>query len=304
MSKSSSRLVRGMVGLLVVVAAVFAVPAQAGPALYAVGADVNGVGRVFTAIDPAKPGTPLGDGSEAFNGGLAYRALDDRVYAVANDSLGQSRLVAFDVDAPNTVLSSAAIGSGFYGGLAFGSAGVLYGIASDALARSTLFSIDPATGATTNLGLLGFGYFGGLTFDASDGSLVAIAGDLFGVQRSVQRISFVGGMATATTLFDLGDGSVAFHGGIAYDAVADDFLVIGSDSTGASALYAFDDGGAATLALRPLALVPGFMNAGLVFAPEATGGGGGPGGTVPEPPTLALLVGAVVAWRVRPRRGL
>ena len=48
------------------------------------------------------------------------------------------------------------------------------------------------------------------------------------MQRSLVAID--AGTGAATPLFALGDGSIGFNGGLAYDAAADRFFVIGSDS--------------------------------------------------------------------------
>lgn len=264
------------------------------PPLYAIGADDAGIGRVFTPVLPAEPGTPLGDGSLAFNGGLAWLPGAARFYTIANDGFGQSALTSFERSAPSTLAASTALGSGFYGGLAADPVTArLYAIASDTSSASTLYRVDPTTGSTA-IGAVGVGYYGGLGFDTDDGALYAISGDDSGVQRRINRIALAAdGTATATALFDLGDGSVGFAGGLAYDADGRRFVSIGSDASGASALYAFTlTGGAGSLTDLGVALAPGFVHAGLAFAVPA----------VPEPGTAWLFATALLpllrrSWR-------
>jgi hypothetical protein len=84
---------------------------------YAMSADINGVSRVFNAIDPGNNSvTPLftfGDGSVAYNGGLLFNPGDGLFYLISNDGLGNSTLNSFDLGGggnPSPVLT---LGSGF-----------------------------------------------------------------------------------------------------------------------------------------------------------------------------------------------
>jgi len=85
--------------------------AGAAAPLYAIGSDSNGVGRVFTPILPSGAATALGDGSTAFNGGLAYLPSDGRFYAIENDALGQSALTSFLAATPSLLSTPIALGS-------------------------------------------------------------------------------------------------------------------------------------------------------------------------------------------------
>jgi hypothetical protein len=77
--------------------------------------------------------------------------------------------------------------------------------------------------------------------------LTAISGDDFGVPRRVQTMDV--GLAATSALGDLGDGSLGFTGGLAYNG--SQFLLIGSDSDGNSSLYGFTTVASLT-ALLPL----------------------------------------------------
>jgi MYXO-CTERM domain-containing protein len=230
----------------------------------------------------ASPLTPLGDGSIGFNGGLAYNTSAAILYAIGNDFLGASTLYSFTT-LGGSFTSVASLGTGFNGGLAYSSSdGDLYAIANDFLAASTLYRVT-AGGVATALGTgpFGVGFYGGLTYNADDGKLYAIAGDASGVMRSVVEIDVA--TVVATPLFDLGNGSLSFNGGLAYDDAADLFYVIGNDMLANSALFSFTPGGGGTdLAPIGTGFGQGFVNVALALAPEVTP-------TVSEPPTLALL---------------
>lgn len=270
-----------------VVLATWGCAASAALTLYAFGPDADGVGRVFTPVLPTAPGVALGDGGVAFNGGLGFLASTGRFYAIENDALGNSALTSFSATAPSALAAPLALGAGFYGGLAVDSGkSTLYAIASDAFGVSSLYRIDLGVGATA-LGVLGSGYYGGLAFNSVDGELYAISGDDFGVQRRVSRIDpdAAGGPAV-TALFDLGDGSLAFQGGLVFDALAAHFVVIGNDAFADSALYSFTGAGATSLVDLAAPVGVGFINVGLTFGPDVTIE------PVPTPePAAALLLG-------------
>lgn len=272
-------------------------PARASDTLYSIGADAFGVGRNLTPVQPAGAVTALGDGSVAFNGGLAYLPAAGKLYAIENDAFGQSSLTSLVPAVSLTDLAvPVALGSGFYGGLAADTANAtLYALASDPIGNSTLYSVG-GTGATA-LGAIGTGFYGGLTYDAADDSLYAIGSDDSFVQRRLFRINLAGGTPTATVLFDLGDGGVAFNGGLTFDASSGNFLAIGSDSFANSSLYSFTLAGAASLGDLGSVGV-GFMNAGLAFAPA-----GAPVTPVPEPHVGWLVaLGLPPIWLATRRR--
>ena len=251
--------------------------------LYAFGADDYGLGNVFTRLGGSS--SAVGDGSLAFNGGLTWGG--GNFYAIGNDSLGNSWLTSFGTGAPSSISMPIALGSGFTGGLA-ASTGGLYAIGFDGVGASTLYSVG--AGGASAVGSLGAGYYSGLTWGG--GAFYAIGSDDLGIARRVTRIDLGGGTPTATTLFDLGDGSLAFNGGLAWDAAHGRFLVIGNDGVGPSALYSFAGSGAASLANLG-GIGNGFYNAGLALAAP-----------VPEPGALLLALAGLpaVAFAVSRRR--
>ncbi|WP_085315812.1 hypothetical protein [Derxia lacustris] len=255
--------------------------------LYAIGSDANGVGRTLSAVDPLGAGTDLGDGSLAFNG-LAFLASTGRAYTVGNDSFGNSFLTSFLPTTPSVLAPTVALGSGFYGGLA-ASGSQLYAIGSSSAGASSLYSVG--SGGASLLGGLGSGFYGGLTWNA--GALYAIGGDEFGVQRRFSRIDLAGGTPTVTTLFDLGDGSLGFQGGLAFDTASNRFVTIANDGFGASSLYGFSLAGASSLSDLGKPLGSGFVNGGLAYLAAP----------VPEAPfALLFALGLPVLLVARSRR--
>jgi len=269
--------------------------AMAADSLYTFGPDDNGVGRVLSQIAPSAPGVALGDGTAAFNGGLTYLASDQRFYAIQNDASGNSALTSFTAAAPAMLATPLALGMGFYGGLAADSdTSTFYAVASNPVGASTLYRVDPTTGATA-LAALGNGYYGGLAFDSADGDLYAISADDFGVQRRVSKIDLDAASGpSVTTLFDLGDSSLGFQGGLAFDASMQRFVVIGNDMFSRSSLYAFSTTEAASLVDLATPVGVGFVNAGLAFAPVAP---------VPEPSSAMLFAAALPLLWLFMRRG-
>ena len=283
---------RTLFAFVITSAAAVALPFAAhANALFTIGPDANPVFPVprvlnqlpTTAPVGAAPLATLGAGSIGFNGGLAYNTSSALLYSIGNDSAGSSTLYSMTT-LGGTLTSIAPLGTGFNGGLAYNSADAnLYAIANDMFAASSLYEVT-ATGVATALGTdpLGIGFYGGLTFNPDDGKLYAIAGDSLGVMRIVVKIDIA--TVAATPLFDLGDGSLSFNGGLAYDDAANLFYVIGNDFLANSALFSFTLGGAGT-DLTPIgtSFGQGFLNIGLALAPEVTPP------TVSEPPTLSLV---------------
>jgi hypothetical protein len=294
--------------LLIASAAAVAVPVAArADALFTIGPDAGFVPRVLnqlpaTAPVGAAPLATLGDGSIGFNGGLAYHTGSALLYAIGNDFSGGSTLYSMTT-LGGSLASVAALGAGFNGGLAYNPAdGNFYAVANDMFAASFLYKVT-AAGVATALGTgpLGFGFYGGLTYDADNGNLYAIAGDLLGVMRSVVEIDIA--TVTATPLFELGDGSLSFNGGLAYDDAANLFYVAGNDFLANSALFSFTlGGGGADLAPIGTSFGQGFLNIGLALAPEVTPP------SVSEPPMLSLIalvaLLGLVTMRLNARRAV
>jgi hypothetical protein len=271
----------------------FCVSSLSASILYTVGPDSSFVPRSFTSITEAGVASPLfdlGDGSLGITGGVAYRAATNQFYAIANDSVGNSSLVSFSLAGAGAYTMIGSLGQGYVSGLAYSSAeDRLYAISTDSLGQSNLNWLSFA-GAVNSVGVLGTGFNGGLAFRPSDGLLYAISGDAVGVQRAVQSVN--PGTAAATLMFQLGDGSAAFTGGLAFSS-ADLFYTISSDWMGNSTLQSFTLGGGAG-SLTPVAGIGGgFWNAGLADVTE-----------VPEPSLwapLVLLLAGLSGWlRRRP----
>lgn len=255
-------------------------------ALFGVGADAQGVGRVFTPLEAPATSVALGDGSAAFNGGLTFSLADNRFYSIANDSFGASVLTSFSQADPATLSAPIRLGSGFVGGLA-SQGDRLYAVAQDFNGAASLYRVDGA--APTLLGALGGGLYGGLTYNPRDGLLYAIAADDTGVQRRLLAIdASASGGPTTTTVFDLGDGTRAFQGGLAWDDADRRFVAIANDSSGASQLVAFTRSDAASLVDLATPLSPGYVNAGLAWTPA-----------VPEPHAGWLLLAGLAALATR-----
>lgn len=255
--------------------------------LFTFGPDGTSTPRAFTSITMSGAAAfqfDVGDGSLAFNGGLTFVADQDLFFAIANDFTGASFLMSFSGTGSLTTVAS--LGSGFLGGLTYNPAdGNFYAIASDMFGNSLLTQISPS-GVATDVGAIGVGFFGGLTFNPLDGLLYAISGDAFGVQRSLSSIT-TGGVVTS--LFALGDGSLAFDGGLAVNPSTGAFFIVSSDFLGTSTLNTFSLGdGGASLAAVGGAFGQGFSNRGLVDATVAPV-------PVPEPGTLTLTATVMLA---------
>jgi hypothetical protein len=267
------------------------------------------VPRALTAVSDTGVATPLAtlpDGSIGYDGGLALRPGDPSgsgLYAVGNDSLGNSTLYRFGLDgsAATPVL---ALGQGFTGGIAYHDAeDALYLVQNDFLGASTLYRVDLGGGplSVQLVGALGDGFVGGLTYDAGADLLYAVSADggLFPAPNILTSIE-LGPMLTVSNIFALGDGSLAFDGGLAVDPDTGLFYAIANDSLANSTLTTFDlaEGGAFS-AVGP-SFGQGFSNAGLVLVE-------GVGMPIPEPSALGLFaVGCAVvgaALRRRPRGG-
>lgn len=142
-------------------------------------------------------------------GGFAMRA--DGTGFLSSSQGNAGTLWKFDINVPDSARVTAV--SGFapsMDGLAFDSAGVLYGLNQGAPNNGNrLYTIDQATGATTLVGSLGVGNsaVGGLAF-APDGSLYATLSDL--------------APASAARLYrlDKSTGVASFVGNVGFDSVS------------------------------------------------------------------------------------
>jgi hypothetical protein len=264
-----------------------AVSLQAGPLLYSIGPDNNGVPRNFSSISNTVNSLfNLGDGSAGFNGGLTYDSADSSFYAIANDGAGNSTLNAFTLGGAGTLSQVLSLGSGFTSGLTYDPAdGKFYAILHDgASGHSFLDRISVQGLSVTSILDLGLGFdglfAGGLTFDTQNGLLYVLSVDNNGVSRVFSSINT--GNNTVTALFSLGDGSVAFNGGLVFNPCNGLFYAISNDDQGNSTLNSFNLGGGA---LSLLALGQGFNNVGLTLVQSA----------VPEPSSVILVAASLIA---------
>jgi hypothetical protein len=157
----------------------FAANAATAGVLYTISPDSSFLPRSFTALGAGDEASVfnLGDGSLAFNGGLAYRATDGRFYAVANDGSGNSALESFTPAGAGTLTLNMSLGMGFFSGLAFDSSnGDLYAVADDPISGdSSLDRISLGPSSVTPVVDLGVGFeggglfTGGLTFNPANG---------------------------------------------------------------------------------------------------------------------------------------
>lgn len=214
----------------------------------------------------------LGDGSLGFNGGLTVGS-GGTLYAIANDSSGNSSLYTVQTSGSTALVGSAGgLGSGFLGGLAWDSVNsTLYAASLDALGNTTLYSITIA-GVATSTGLaLGTG-FSGLTFDSTNGLFYGIGNDNTGFS-TLYDFSLGG---PVTSVVGLGFG----YGALTYDAANDVFWAIDPVNNAGSQLFQISSAGVVSGPLFTL---------GDGFVELAVGSGTGAG--VPEP-SAAVTLGA------------
>lgn len=204
------------------------------------------------------------------------------------------------------------------GGLAFNSAGVLYGYTPGAL-----YTINTSTGAATRVGLLGMNApEGGLAFHPGSGTLYAVSSTLADTLLTINPSTGV-----ATTVGPLGSAGrdtsgLAFSGagilyGVAFrDGSADQLITIDTTSGAASLIgplgtnvttptvggLEFDpDGGILYYSDNAnLYTVNTATGLATLVGPHGVSGMAGLAATVPEPSSLALIVIAPLLLR-RPR---
>jgi hypothetical protein len=157
----------------------------------------------------------LGDGSLAFNGGLAYGS-GGTLFAIANDFTGAGSLYTIQPDGTLALVGSAGgLGFGFLGGLTYDTQNsTLYAAVTDNLGNTTLDSISNS-GTPTALGQsIGTGY-SGLAFDSANNSFYGIGNDNSG--QSTLYDFTLGNSPAAVSVLGFG------FGALTYD-VADDLL--------------------------------------------------------------------------------
>jgi len=128
---------------------------------------------------------------------------------------------------------------GINGGLTYRAAdGLLYAIANDSLSNGALVDFGLDGGGFTSLLPLtaGVGWYGGLSVGPTDNVFYAI-GTASGIP-ALYRIEPA--LSNVTWLFNVGDGSLGFNGGLTYDSKDGLFYAVAMDGDGNSYLYSID----------------------------------------------------------------
>lgn len=116
--------------------------------------DTNGNSELVSTLPGI--GGPIGTG---FTGGLAFRETNSTLYAIRNDSNGNSTFHYFDTNTSQMAQLGINLGSGFYGGLAWDpAADLFYALGSDSNANATLYRFAAGDAAPTALFGVGQGY--------------------------------------------------------------------------------------------------------------------------------------------------
>lgn len=276
-------------------------PALAADVLYATGGGAQGGALSgLHQVDPQTGANHLLWGLPSvhlYNGGLAYDAASDRLFATGawDASTGTSTL--FSIDRFTGALAEIGpMGNGINltsGGLAVHPlTGVMYAAGTNGFQSSGLFTVDKSTGAATLVGQAGgqcctapFGFnMNGLGF-ASNGTLYANGFSLSGGDSSLYTLDLASGAATLVGLHGVNVGRNLQYSGLAF-AADGRLLSLGSYDAASGALFTLDPlTGAATSLTPPGPYASGpvhfGVDGGLVFAPAAP---------VPEPASIGLML--------------
>lgn len=287
-------------------------PAAAADVLYATGGGGPLGLSGLHAVDPQTGANQLLWGFQnvhIYNGGLAYDAASDLLYATGawDASTGTSTL--FSIDRHTGILAEVGpMGSSLNltsGGLAVHPlTGVMYATGNNGFQSTALFTVNKATGAATLVGQSGgqccsapFGFnMNGLGF-ASDGTLFANGFTLSDSSSHLFTLNLASGVATDVGAHGTNVGRDLKYSGLAFAADGTLFS-LGSYDAASGALFTVNPlSGAATSLTPPGPYGSGpvhfGVDGGLVFAPAAP---------VPEPASVGLLVAglaAMAAWRQR-----
>jgi len=233
--------------------------AQAQTTLYATGNDTPHVG-LFT-VNPATgivtwTGTTPSD-AILDSGGLTYDELTSTLYATGYDNASQSAFYSLNPTTGAAVKIAQIPASPVYnislGGLAFDStARILYASGTDGQQGTSLFTINPANGAITHIGLgnqsipfvSGLGSTSpvnlyGLGYDPSSDTLYANGSILFdsSLSSSLFTVNRLTGVPTWIGYSGVTAGRSLSYSGIAYDPVSGALYSMGSITGASEGLY-------------------------------------------------------------------
>jgi len=289
-------------------------PAGAADVLYATGGGaLGGALSGLHEVDPQTGANHLLWGLEnvhLYNGGLAYDAGSDLLYATGawDASTGTSTL--FSIDRFTGALAEVGpMGNGINltsGGLAVHPlTGVMYATGTNGFQSTGLFTVDKSSGAATLVGQAGgqccsvpFGFnMNGLGF-ASNGTLYANGFSLSGGDSSLYTLNLATGAATLVGVHGVNVGRDLKYSGLAF-AADGTLLSLGSFDAASGALFTINPATGAASSLTP----PGAYGSGPVHFGVDGGLVFAPGAPVPEPATGVLLaVGLAVFLAGKSRR--
>lgn len=257
---------------------------QAIAALYATGVNTSGIGgnSALYTVDPVTGASSLAwslaGGVNIYNGGLAYDAAADTLYATGFDNLSVNKLFTINrfTGATTTIGGPGGNIDFSSGGLAINPlTGVMYATGTNGTQGSQLYTIDKTTGAATLVGTNGIGgapNYGcaclyGLGF-RNDGVLFANGfaeplvqtSDLFTVNLTTGAATYIG--SNGVTL-----GRKLIYSGLAFNDNGT-LLSLGSIAAATSGLYSVNTANGAAALLGGTGLQFG-VDGGLAFAPAA-----------------------------------
>jgi hypothetical protein len=171
----------------------------------------------------------MGGGNLGFNGGLTV-GPGGKLYAIANDSLGNSSFYSIQANGAFSLIGSAGgLGQGFLGGLTYDTQNsTFYAVVLDSAGNTSLDSISQTGQATVVDPSLGSG-FSGLAFDSANDLFYGIANDNTGFSTLVD-FSLNGPVS------DVGALGYGF-GALTYDQTKNVFWALAPVNNAASTLF-------------------------------------------------------------------